>query len=91
MKEIPEWVFGYHSRSWRMTTRILHVGYFWLTMEGDCHDFVSKCISCPKHETSSTLNKRRCIIFTPLGLLPSGEWIYWDHLLLEKGKSSSLE
>jgi len=32
-----------------MTTRILLAGYFWLTMEADCQDFVRKCIPCQKH------------------------------------------
>ena len=33
-----------------MTTRILRTGYFWPTMEADCHTFVKKCIPCQKHD-----------------------------------------
>ena len=49
MKELHEGICGYHSGARTMTNRILKVGYFWSTMEADCHTFVKKCIPCQKH------------------------------------------
>jgi len=49
IKKIHEGIYGYHSGSQTMMTRILKVDYFWPTMEVDCHTFVKKCIPCQKH------------------------------------------
>jgi len=32
-----------------MKTRIRWAGYYWSTMESDCHNFVKKCIPCQKY------------------------------------------
>ena len=49
MRGLHEGICGYHSGAWTITTRILRAGYFWPTMEADCHTFVKKCIPCQKH------------------------------------------
>ena len=38
IKELHEGICSYHSDA----------GYFWPTMEVDCHTFVKKCIPLPK-------------------------------------------
>jgi len=43
IKELHEGICGYHFGARTMTTRILRAGYFWPTMEADCHDFVKRC------------------------------------------------
>jgi len=40
IKKLHEGICGYHSGACTMTTRILRAGYFWPTIEADCHDFV---------------------------------------------------
>ncbi|XP_027903608.1 uncharacterized protein LOC114163499 [Vigna unguiculata] len=49
IRELHEGICGYHFGTRTMTTRILRAGYFWSTMEADCHTFVKKCIPCQKH------------------------------------------
>ena len=49
IKELHEGICGYHFGARTMTTRILRDGYFWPTMEADCHTFVKKYIPCQKH------------------------------------------
>ena len=33
-----------------MAIRVFRAGYFWLTIEADCQDYVRKCKSCQKHD-----------------------------------------
>jgi len=46
IKELHEGICGYHSGTRTMATRVLRAGYFWLTIEADCHDYVRKCKPC---------------------------------------------
>jgi len=46
IRELHEDICGYHSGARTMTTKKLRAGYFWPTMEVDCHTFVKKCIPC---------------------------------------------
>jgi len=50
IKELHEGICGYHYGARTVMTRILRAGYFWPTMEANCHTFVKKCIPCQKHD-----------------------------------------
>jgi len=49
MRELHEGICGYNSSARTMTNKILKAGYFWPTMEEDCHTFVKIGIPCQKH------------------------------------------
>jgi len=55
-----------------MTTRILRAGYFWLTMEADCHTFVKKCIPCQKH--GNLIHQKQEQLHSILSLWPFAMW-----------------
>lgn len=61
MEEIYEGSFGTHSSGHTMSKKILSAGYFWLTMETDCHNYAKKCHKCQiygdkVHVSPSSLN-----------------------------------
>jgi len=49
IKELHEGIYGYHSGTCTMATRVLRVRYFWPTIEADCQDYVRKCKPYQKH------------------------------------------
>jgi len=49
IKELHEGICGYHSGARTMAARVLRAGYFWLTIEVDCQDYVRKFKPCQKH------------------------------------------
>ncbi|XP_058733283.1 uncharacterized protein LOC131604884 [Vicia villosa] len=46
MKEVHEVSFGTHANGHSMAKKMLRAGYYWLTMESDCFQFVKKCHKC---------------------------------------------
>lgn len=46
LKEIHDGVFGNHSGVRTMAAKVLRAGYYWPTVQGDCVDYVKKCIKC---------------------------------------------
>ncbi|WJX45728.1 hypothetical protein P8452_32589 [Trifolium repens] len=46
MHEIHEGSFGTHPNGHTMAKKILRAGYYWLTMESDCHKHARKCHKC---------------------------------------------
>ncbi|RVW18218.1 hypothetical protein CK203_106134 [Vitis vinifera] len=49
MREVNAGVCGPHMREHMLGRKIMRTGYFWLTMEIDCCQFVQKCPECQIH------------------------------------------
>ena len=50
MREVHAEVYGPHMGGHMLTHKILRTGYFWLTMETDCCQFIQRCPECQMHE-----------------------------------------
>ncbi|RVW81607.1 Gypsy retrotransposon integrase-like protein 1 [Vitis vinifera] len=50
MREVHVGVCGPHMRGHMLARKIMRTGYFWLTMETDCCQFVQRCPECQIHE-----------------------------------------
>ncbi|XP_061951794.1 uncharacterized protein LOC133674601 [Populus nigra] len=46
LKEVHEGICATHANGHTMAKQIQRAGYFWLTMERDCVDYVKKCHKC---------------------------------------------
>nr|XP_027189420.1 protein NYNRIN-like [Cicer arietinum] len=46
IQEVHEGSFGTHANEHAMARKILRAGYYWLTMESDCFNYVKKCHKC---------------------------------------------
>ena len=46
MREVHAGVSGPHMRGHMLARKIMRIGYFWLTMETDCCQFVQRCPEC---------------------------------------------
>ena len=46
LEEIHEGVCGTHANGHMMVRHVLHVGYYWLTMELDYIKYARKCHKC---------------------------------------------
>ncbi|KAL6340756.1 hypothetical protein AAG906_027911 [Vitis piasezkii] len=49
MREVHAGVCGPHMGGHMLASKIMRTGYFWLTMETDCCQFVQKCPECQIH------------------------------------------
>ena len=49
MREIHAGVCGPHMGGHMLARKIMRTGYFWLTMEIDCCQFVQRCSECQMH------------------------------------------
>ncbi|WJZ83124.1 hypothetical protein VitviT2T_002831 [Vitis vinifera] len=49
MREVHAGVCGPHMGGHMLTRKIMRAGYFWLTMETDCCQFVRRCPECQRH------------------------------------------
>ena len=49
MREIHAGVYGPHMGGHMLARKIMRTGYFWLTMETDCCQFVQRCSECEMH------------------------------------------
>ncbi|WKA04943.1 hypothetical protein VitviT2T_022936 [Vitis vinifera] len=49
MREVHAGVCGPHMGGHMLARKIMRTGYFWLTMETDCYQFVQKCLECQIH------------------------------------------
>ena len=49
MREVHAGVYGPHRGGHMLARKIIRTGYFWLTMEPDCCQFVQRCIECQMH------------------------------------------
>ena len=50
MREVHAGVCGPHMGEHMLAHKIMKIGYFWLTMETDCCQFVHRCLECQIHE-----------------------------------------
>ena len=50
MREVHAGVCGPHMGEHMLARKIMKIGYFWLTMETDCCQFVYRCLECQIHE-----------------------------------------
>ena len=46
MREVHAGVYGPHMGGHMLARKIMRTGYFWLTMETDCFQFVQRCTEC---------------------------------------------
>ena len=46
MKDMHEGIFGAHSIRYTMAKKIMRAGYYWSTMETDCHHHSRTCHKC---------------------------------------------
>ena len=46
MADLHEGTFGTHSSGYMMAKKILWAGYYWSTMEADCHQYSRTCHKC---------------------------------------------
>ena len=46
MREVYALVCGPHMGGHMLARKIMKTGYFWLTMETDCCQFVQRCLEC---------------------------------------------
>ena len=46
MHEIHEGPFGIHAIGHSMEKKMLREGYYWMTMESDCHKIAKECHKC---------------------------------------------
>ena len=46
MREVHAGVCGLHMGRHMLAHKIMRTGYFWLTMETDCSQFVQRCLKC---------------------------------------------
>ena len=53
MHEIHEGVCGSHLEAQTMATKVLRAGYYWLTIQGGCTEFVHKCLKGQEYGTLS--------------------------------------
>ena len=49
MREVHAGVCGPHIGGHMLAHKIMRTGYFWLTMETNCCQFVQRCIECQMH------------------------------------------
>ena len=49
MREVHAGVCGPHMSGHMLACKIMRTGYFWLTMETDCCQFVQRCPKCQMH------------------------------------------
>ena len=49
MGEVHERVCGPHMGGHMLARKIMRTGYFWLTMETYCFQFVQRCMECQMH------------------------------------------
>ena len=59
MKEVHGGICGPHMSDFMLAKKILRTGYFWLTMESDCMQFVRRCHKCQIHGEIFKLATRR--------------------------------
>ena len=53
MREVHTGVCGPHMGGHMLARKIMRTGYFWLTMETDCCQFVQRCPECQIHGVAS--------------------------------------
>ena len=70
IKEVHAGVYGPHIGGHMLTHKIMRTGYFWLTMEIDCCQFVQRCTECQVHGVA-------CIDLT-LVVFSLGHRCYWE-------------
>ena len=49
MRGVHLGVCGPHMGGHMLARKIMRIGYFWLTMETDCCQFVQRCLECQMH------------------------------------------
>ena len=50
MREVHVGVCGPHMEGDMLARKIMRIGYFWLTMEADCCQFIQRCPECQTHD-----------------------------------------
>ena len=53
MTELHEGVCGTHSGARTTAAKVLRAGYYWPTTQGDCTEYVQKCLKCQEFGTLS--------------------------------------
>ena len=67
MREVHAGVGGPHMGGHMLACKIMRTGYFWLTMETDCCQFIQRCLECQMHGDLYTCHLLSCMHSRPLG------------------------
>jgi DNA mismatch repair ATPase MutS len=62
VREVHEGICSTHVNSHMIARKIQRVGYFWMTLEKDCIDYVRKCHKCQVHSDRSMRLRPLCLI-----------------------------
>ena len=49
MREVHAGVCGPHMGGHMLARKMMRTGYFWLTMDTDCFQFIQRCLECQMH------------------------------------------
>jgi hypothetical protein len=72
LKEVHEGICATHANGHTMAKQIQRSGYFWLTMERDCIDYVRKCHKCQIY--GDKINAPLTPLFNMISLWPFDMW-----------------
>lgn len=64
MIEVHEGICGTHMNGRMLAKKIMRMGYFWMTMEHDCCQYVKKCRKCQIHANLQHLLPSALYTFT---------------------------
>ena len=67
MKEVHAGFCGPYMGGHMLTRKIMRTGYFWLTIEMDCFQFVQRCPECQMHGDFIHVHLLSCMCSHPLG------------------------
>ena len=73
MKEIHEGSFGTHANGHAMARKILRAGYYWLTMESNCYEYMKSVTSVRSMQTRFMYHQHLSNISSPYGPFRYGE------------------
>ncbi|XP_068461695.1 uncharacterized protein [Phaseolus vulgaris] len=77
MTELHEGICGTHSGARTMSAKILRAGYYWPTVQGDCTEYVQKCVKCQEFDTLSHQKPEHLhYILSPLAICEMGNGYY---------------
>jgi len=72
LREVHERISSTHANSHMIARKIQRAGYFWMTLEKDCIDYVRKCHKCQVY--SDKVNTPPAPLFNLISLWPFAMW-----------------
>ena len=72
LREVHEGICSTHASGHVMARKIQRAGYFWMTLEKDCIDYVRKCHNCQVY--SDKINAPLAPLFNLTSTWPFARW-----------------